>query len=305
MSHTISNADNHNKTPLFLGIDGGGSKCRVRLEDSKGNVLGEGVAGPANIVRSVSQTQEAIITATMIALTNAQLSASRMADIQAVAGLAGANVSSAKQRFLQWQHPFAALTVTTDLHIACEGAHQHHDGAVIILGTGFCAGAKSNQEHIELGGHGLLLSDGASGAWLGLALVRKTLEVLDGLALASPATDALLSQLQVNSCDALVSLAHDEKPAFFASLAALVLQASDADSHTRNIIEQAANFVGRYVRHLTMLGYPRIALIGGIAAPLTPHLSKAVRSCLYPPLATPEVGALRLARAHYQAAGGS
>ena len=33
--------------------------------------------------------------------------------------------------------PFAKFTLSTDMLIACKGAHQHHDGAVIILGTAF------------------------------------------------------------------------------------------------------------------------------------------------------------------------
>ena len=34
---------------LFLGIDGGGSKCRARIRDDGGRLLGEGAGGPANI----------------------------------------------------------------------------------------------------------------------------------------------------------------------------------------------------------------------------------------------------------------
>ena len=34
---------------LFLGVDGGGTQCRARLADRAGRILGEGIAGPANI----------------------------------------------------------------------------------------------------------------------------------------------------------------------------------------------------------------------------------------------------------------
>ena len=34
---------------LFLGIDGGGSRCRARLCDGRGRVLGEGEASAANV----------------------------------------------------------------------------------------------------------------------------------------------------------------------------------------------------------------------------------------------------------------
>jgi glucosamine kinase len=32
---------------FYLGVDGGGSGCRARLEDAGGNVLGSGASGPA------------------------------------------------------------------------------------------------------------------------------------------------------------------------------------------------------------------------------------------------------------------
>ncbi|TIU08421.1 MAG: N-acetylglucosamine kinase, partial [Mesorhizobium sp.] len=31
----------------FLGVDGGGTGCRARIEDEAGTVLGQGLAGPA------------------------------------------------------------------------------------------------------------------------------------------------------------------------------------------------------------------------------------------------------------------
>ena len=34
---------------LFLGIDGGGTKCRARLRNAEGRLLGEGTGGPSNI----------------------------------------------------------------------------------------------------------------------------------------------------------------------------------------------------------------------------------------------------------------
>ena len=34
---------------LFLGVDGGGTRCRARLTEVDGRMLGEGIAGSANI----------------------------------------------------------------------------------------------------------------------------------------------------------------------------------------------------------------------------------------------------------------
>jgi glucosamine kinase len=31
----------------FMGVDGGGTGCRARIEDEAGTVLGQGLSGPA------------------------------------------------------------------------------------------------------------------------------------------------------------------------------------------------------------------------------------------------------------------
>ena len=125
---------------FFIGIDGGGTKCRARLEDVDGNVLGEGVSGPANIMRDSDLAKASIVDAINIAISNAgnantseQISLSRCV---VGAGLAGANIESARQQFEQWQHPFYSLHVLSDLHAACVGAHNGNPGAAIIIGTG-------------------------------------------------------------------------------------------------------------------------------------------------------------------------
>ena len=72
-----------------------------------------------------------------------------------------------QQAMRTWQCPFAQFDFTSDAHIACLGAHQHQDGGIIILGTGFCAGLVKQGQFREFGSRGLWLSDGASGAWIG------------------------------------------------------------------------------------------------------------------------------------------
>ena len=48
---------------IFIGIDGGGSKSKVRIEDARGHLLGQAVGGPANIRLSVSEAWRSIYAA--------------------------------------------------------------------------------------------------------------------------------------------------------------------------------------------------------------------------------------------------
>ncbi len=278
---------------LYLGIDGGGSKCKVRLEDSSGLVLAEATSGPANIATSVEQAQQSIYDAAVCALMYADIPINKLNTIHSYAGLAGANVPSALCKMRQWQHPFATLEVTTDMHIACAGAHQDRSGAVIIIGTGFCAGVIKDNKVIEFGGHGLLLSDGASGAWLGLNLVRHTLEVLDGLAKPCALSNALLHYTQCHCSAELTAKCIDAKPRYFAQFAPLIF--SHASSPTGiSLLASAAQYVARYINYLQKLGYADICLMGGIAEALAPWLDEQARQSLVDIKDTPEAGAIYL-----------
>lgn len=286
---------NQSHPPLFLGIDGGGTKCQVRLENNHGELLAHAQSGPANIATSVSVAQQSILAATKIVLQKAKLPPSAIARINTYAGLAGAGLNGARNTMVQWQHPFAQFNFSTDLHIACQGAHGDNNGAMIILGTGFCAGAIKDNTIIELGGHGLLLSDGASGSWIGLTLIRYTLEVLDSMSPSSPLIKCLLSELGCNNSSSLTELALNAKPAYFASFAPLVFKMKD-DPVAQTILTQAAQFITRYIDHLAQLGYQRITLMGGTAKAITPWLSNTTQSYLCDAQYSPEQGAIQLAK---------
>ena len=49
--------------PLFVGVDGGGTGCRARIEDAKGSLLGSGIAGPAalriGVDRALAEVEKA------------------------------------------------------------------------------------------------------------------------------------------------------------------------------------------------------------------------------------------------------
>lgn len=81
-------------SPLFLGVDGGGTKCRAVLVDSNNTVLGVGEGGPANPYHGVERTYESIMNATDIALRNAGLTPKHKANIVAGLGLAGVHLPS-------------------------------------------------------------------------------------------------------------------------------------------------------------------------------------------------------------------
>jgi glucosamine kinase len=158
---------------LFLGIDGGGTKCRARLRDAQGTPLGEGTGGPSNFRLDPNLVWNSILTACREALAQAGLHESDLKRIHAGMGAAGAGQTSAVDRLLSRAHPFASFEIETDAHTAWLGAFKGGDGAILIVGTGSCGyGGTSGQCHY-VGGWGYEISDEGSGAAIGRELLRR------------------------------------------------------------------------------------------------------------------------------------
>ena len=184
---------------FFLGIDGGGSKCKAILVDADNNILGTGISGPANPLHGYEQAVNSIIESATLAIKDAGLVGLELNDIIAGVGLAGVNLPVLFEQMSNWQHPFKQMFLATDLLIACLGAHNGQDGAVMITGTGSCGFSYVNGHPYTLGGHGFPHGDKGSGAWFGFQAANYVLMSLDGLKADSTINKKLLSLLKVNN----------------------------------------------------------------------------------------------------------
>jgi len=284
-------------SPLYLGIDGGGSKCRVVIVDAADQLLGEGLGGPANPLRGMKVATDSILTATQQALLAAGMTFNDMSRLIAGAGLAGVNMPQYFQLFSEWQHPFAEFHLTSDLHTACIGAHKGEDGAVIIIGTGSCGLADVNGQCLDIGGHGFPYGDNGSGAWFGNQLVHHVLLHKDQIGAATLLTELLTEALGVSGTLEIVSHFMHATPTVFARYAPLVFTAAEqGDLVAAEIIQAGARHIENIALRLFSLEPPRLALIGGLAYKVQPYLSAQVQALIVPAQAAPEFGAVWFAR---------
>jgi len=70
--------------PLFVGVDGGGTGCRARIEDADGCLLGTGIAGPAALRLGVERALVEVEKACRAALEEAGFAAIERRDIRKV-----------------------------------------------------------------------------------------------------------------------------------------------------------------------------------------------------------------------------
>ena len=286
---------------LFLGVDGGGTHCRARLCDRSGIVLGEGVAGPANVRLGLDDSFRSVLEATGQCLADAKLSIDSQ-PIVACLALAGATEPVELEAARKYNNPFRQMIVTTDAHAACVGAHRGEDGGVVVIGTGTVAWGMLAGRHYRVGGWGLPVSDEGSGAWLGCEAVRRALWAHDG---RTPWTDLLRDVFEEFQSDphTVVRWMSSARPRDFARLAPLVIQhARRNDPTASELMRAAAGHVDALAGRLVTLGVPRLALAGGLSSSLAPWLSRETRRRLVPAAADALAGALRLARAQAQPA---
>ncbi|NMH60143.1 BadF/BadG/BcrA/BcrD ATPase family protein [Alteromonas ponticola] len=280
----------------YVGIDGGGTRCRATLFDQAGKCLGVAEAGGANVAMNARQAQRSILNAIEQALTRAGLQNQvKLSQLRVAAGLAGANVASARLLLTEWAHPFASFLFTSDLFSTIIGAHAGKEGALLIVGTGSCAASWQNGELKQYGGHGFALGDKGSGAWLGKQAIAHTLEVLDGVTPQSDLAQLFCEHLQLHSADLLVERFHKASSAQFGELAPWVFDAASAnDSVAIAIIKDGAAYLSTIARLALTANSGKLSITGGVAAAITPYLQENVRNALVPVAHGPEWGAVHL-----------
>ena len=231
---------------IFIGVDGGATKTIVRAENASGQSLGQGQGGPANIRLSVEGSWQSINDALKEALASTGL---RVDDGQhrfyCGAGLAGTEVTSACDHFLNTPHPFDQLILKSDGYTSCLGAHGGRDGALIAIGTGTVAFQIEGDKEYKAGGWGFPHGDEGSGAWLGLEAVRLTLHWLDGRDEPSPLLESVYAHFD-DDLMRLVIWANQANATQFAQIAPLVIDhAKQKTPLALTLIKQAAVEVDR------------------------------------------------------------
>src|SRR4051812_31096155 len=138
----------------YLGIDGGGTRCRARIEDKNGRPLGESNSGPATTRIGVERTCRSIMEATEAAAAKAGLARADFARMHAAIGLAGLGRRGAEAALNKITHPFASVIFISDGMAACLGAHSGTDGAIVVTGTGSVGVGLIGGPRIPLAGYG-------------------------------------------------------------------------------------------------------------------------------------------------------
>ena len=276
---------------FYLGIDGGGTRCRARLRDGTGALIGEAEGDMANIHQDFTRALNSIL-----AVARAVAGAVPLEKIHTGLGLAGATGREQCARVETADLPFASVRCDSDGYIACRGAHQGGDGGIVIAGTGSAGLALVEGQRLSIGGHGFALGDQGSGAVIGRALVQRALLAHDGIVPHSRITADIMAHFR-NTPAAVIEWSRIALSRDYAAFAPLAFAAAEAgDGEALAILRDAAQALANIARRLRSAGALRLCLIGGLGAAIAPYLSADIAASFHPPLAEPVEGAIWLAR---------
>jgi glucosamine kinase len=321
---------------LYLGVDGGGTNCRVRLADEGLSTLAETTIREASNlqIEAGDAAYQSIGRGLDQVLEKAGIGRDALATTFACFCMAGGRSKSARDDFAGRDWPFGGVKVYDDIDAAHAGALGGEEGAVIIAGTGSAALAIVDGQRHQCGGWGFHLGDQMSGAILGRELLRRAYEAREGLVEGSPLTEAALEKLGGNLQDIMdwsfpkarvvskagaviddVDVEVDpieiggkrygdfvigRAPVDFGSFSHLIFEYfENGDTVAKELIELQLGYVDNYVRWFKARGATRMAPTGGVSERMYPMLLARYGDFIVRPQGDNLSGAVILARQNF------
>jgi glucosamine kinase len=280
---------------FLIGIDGGGTGCRVAIADANLRLISEATAGPANIATAFDQSVFNIGSALSAAAHGAGIDKKDLRSAQVHLGLAGVMDKAGEVRVassLNFEH----CQVTDDRPTNVMGALAGADGYLLSVGTGTIAAASNQGQCSYVGSWGFFIADQASGAWLGRHILDRTLQSYDKVIPISPLTSTLLKEYN-NDPRAIVSFSLTAAPVDYAAYAPQVIEAAEAgDAIALKLMQEGSDYLMAALRALGHKSDEPVCLAGGVGKHYKPYLGKSDAIEFLEPKGSAITGALYLAK---------
>ena len=230
---------------LVFGLDGGGTRARLRLADLGNRVLwegeGEGVnpnaIGPELLERRLAE------------LFGRAMAAAGAAPADFAAGCLGVAGADREEERALLRSILGRLglgcpvELTADPDVALVGGLGSEEGLILIAGTGSVALARlSDGTRLRAGGYGHYLSDEGSGFYLGFQAIARCMRSMEGRDLPTSMMGPLLERFGLADPSGFIGLVYRRfDKAAIAGAAGIVLEAAAAgDPLASSIADRAA-----------------------------------------------------------------
>lgn len=230
----------------IIGIDGGGTKTKLKVSSVSKNFIWSCSSGPCNLT---SEKPE-IVRENLHSLINRCLVINKFNTNDCLGiCLGAAGAGSAKIRKLLYEiinelNITTNILITTDSEATFYGALDGERGIVLISGTGsICYGKNQYGQIHRTGGWGHLISDEGSAYYIGISVLRQVMKSYDSCDHKTILTELVLNSLGLNEPPELIDFIYskDTGKAEIARLAVLCDEACDyGDEVAENIMQDSA-----------------------------------------------------------------
>lgn len=280
---------------LLIGVDGGGTGCRVAIGTLSAGILARAEGGRANAASDPDLAIRNITETINTAAEKAHVDGSDLKSAIAHVGLAGV-MSRADSERIASSLSYKAITVTDDRQTAVTGALGGSDGFLLSVGTGTIIAASRDGAFNYVGGWGFYVADQGSGAWLGRAGLEQVLLCHDGLAEHSDLTRTLFAKFD-DDPNAIVAFSMSAKPRDYAAFAPVVVAgAGCGDTWGQTLLAKGADYLIGGLRVLGFKSGETLCLFGGVGPHYAPYLPAEFLGGQSEPRGTALDGAFQLAK---------
>ena len=262
------------KKSCFFGIDGGGTHSRLALTDRDGKVLARSQAGSTNIY-SVSKNE---VFENLSRLLESALKTAGLEKQDLAAGCLGSAGLGREEEQKLFRAYFDNLLgqefpvkLCTDGEVLLCGGLENLEGYCLIAGTGSIAlGRSEDGRLVRSGGHGYMLGDEGSAAWIGRTAIARVLRSLENRDHRTDMLSDILKSAGLNKSDDLIRYVHhDADKGKIAALAPVVTAAGrKGDPLALDILRRGAEELALLVKSVRgqspWINRKELALAGGV-----------------------------------------
>lgn len=268
----------------LLGIDVGGTGSRWALADANGALVARGSAAGAT-GHLFNPEAKANFSATVAEIAQ-QVEGPVGAAFAGITGLGEKTVPEARAIIGQALGcPTGKVHATDDIELAFRARFSPGEGHLVAAGTGSVGlHIKADGEHIRVGGRGILIDDGGSGAWLALRALSAVYHRVDETGMPADAAllaEALFTAIGGQSWDDVRAFVYAGDRGRIGGLAQAVATAAQAgDPVASTLLDQAAEELARLAKALLARGGKvPVAFVGGVLA-LDPRIKSGILAAL-------------------------
>jgi len=268
--YAVSMAENQ----YYFGIDGGGTYSRMTLKDRNKKVLAHSEGGSTSIY-SVREEEVLNNLSCLLDTTLKTAGVNKQHLAAGCLGSAGLGRESDKRIYRKFFDtllgPEFPVKLCSDAEILLCGGLENLEGFCLIAGTGSIAMGRSLDGTLyRSGGHGYMLGDEGSAAWIGKTAVARIFRSMEDRDLPTEMQAAILAAANLSSFDDFIHYVHlDANKVKIAALAPVVADAAcRGDLLALDILHTGANELALLVESVIVRssGTIRQALVmaGGI-----------------------------------------